>query len=500
MIYFNCPRCTKKMRTDDSCSGKIVRCPKCGQTMRVPASAAAPAHQPASDLPEIIKFRCPSCNQKIGLDKSYAGKTVRCAKCKNPIVVPSAAPGQVKRPPDVDLLPSAGPAKTPQSDEAGEADFIGGDLLGEAMLSAEANTPAISPPGPSSDEEPLKLAADEPKEQPAIQKRCPRCNSMNPADAAVCSVCAFELAAPKAGARRASAGTNRPILAAGFCIVWTALLGFIVWTVFSVYKQAQAKPATGPRTEDAQAVGQRYIDHLKNSDISLAKNLLTPQLQTSVTNDQLSGMAKFVNKAKIADVNLNGTHYEPNSQGDRYYLSYSISYEDSSYRPLVLLLREVDNEFKVDGAASSEFGGGSFKIGPRNYNELSQIFYQQFAGLFATLASSCCSIVLVWLIIMVIAVICLWVVFVKAGQPGWAAIIPFYNAWVLAEVGDKPGWLGLLSGAVNIIPWVGGFISIALAIIIYIGVAKTFNRGVLFALGLVFLPFIFLPILAFTSD
>jgi len=31
-------------------------------------------------------------------------------------------------------------------------------------------------------------------------------------------------------------------------------------------------------------------------------------------------------------------------------------------------------------------------------------------------------------------------VFVKAGRPGWAAIVPIYNGWVFFEISSKPGW------------------------------------------------------------
>jgi transcription elongation factor Elf1 len=38
----------------------------------------------------MIKFRCPSCAQKIGVDKKYAGKQANCSKCKQPMLIPSA--------------------------------------------------------------------------------------------------------------------------------------------------------------------------------------------------------------------------------------------------------------------------------------------------------------------------------------------------------------------------------------------------------------------------
>ena len=42
-----------------------------------------------------------------------------------------------------------------------------------------------------------------------------------------------------------------------------------------------------------------------------------------------------------------------------------------------------------------------------------------------------------WVIVLVIAVVCLvgmWKMFVKAGKPGWGAIIPFYNTYCLFEM------------------------------------------------------------------
>jgi hypothetical protein len=72
--------------------------------------------------------------------------------------------------------------------------------------------------------------------------------------------------------------------------------------------------------------------------------------------------------------------------------------------------------------------------------------------------------------------------------------------WVLAEVADKPGWLGLAVYLVSWVPYVGFVLSIVLSIVICLGVSKTFNRGLLFGLGLAFLPFIFYPILAFAVD
>jgi hypothetical protein len=100
-------------------------------------------------------------------------------------------------------------------------------------------------------------------------------------------------------------------------------------------------------------------------------------------------------------------------------------------------------------------------------------------------------------IVVVIVVIVLfiagsWKAFEKAGEPGWGALIPIYNFYLMLKIGGKPWWWLLLL----IIPVVGFIISI----IMNIAIARNFGRGVLFGLGLTFLWFIFWPILGFGDD
>ena len=47
---------------------------------------------------------------------------------------------------------------------------------------------------------------------------------------------------------------------------------------------------------------------------------------------------------------------------------------------------------------------------------------------------------LVWLGILVLLLVASWRIFVKAGRPGWASLIPFYNLYVLCEIVSWPGW------------------------------------------------------------
>ena len=100
-------------------------------------------------------------------------------------------------------------------------------------------------------------------------------------------------------------------------------------------------------------------------------------------------------------------------------------------------------------------------------------------------------VMLFWLVILVLSIVACWKVFTKAGKPGWASIIPFYNIYVLLTIVGKPGWWLLLF----FIPLVNLFIGIIVAI----ELAKCFGKGGGFAVGLILLPFIFMLILAFGS-
>lgn len=96
---------------------------------------------------------------------------------------------------------------------------------------------------------------------------------------------------------------------------------------------------------------------------------------------------------------------------------------------------------------------------------------------------------LVWLAIMVFVIAGLWKVFVKAGKPGWASIIPIYNAVVIFQIAGKPLWWLILL----FIP----FVNFIVLILVMIALAKSFGKGTGFGLGCAFLSFIFIPILGF---
>lgn len=98
---------------------------------------------------------------------------------------------------------------------------------------------------------------------------------------------------------------------------------------------------------------------------------------------------------------------------------------------------------------------------------------------------------LVYLAVIILQVASIWIVFSKAGEPGWMCLIPFLNLYVLLKIAGKPGWWLLLM----LVP----FVNIIIGIMLALGLAESFGKGAGFAIGLIFLPFIFYPILAFGS-
>src|SRR5689334_10758504 len=51
---------------------------------------------------------------------------------------------------------------------------------------------------------------------------------------------------------------------------------------------------------------------------------------------------------------------------------------------------------------------------------------------------------LVGLIIAIVSIAAMWVIFSKAGRPGWAAIIPIYNTLQMIWMVGRPWWWILL--------------------------------------------------------
>src|SRR4030095_13505503 len=99
------------------------------------------------------------------------------------------------------------------------------------------------------------------------------------------------------------------------------------------------------------------------------------------------------------------------------------------------------------------------------------------------------AIVFIYVAIIVLVISSRWKVFSKAGQPGWACIIPIYNIYIMTRIAGKPGWWVLM-------------IFVPIANIVYMiwltnMISKSFGKDEGFTVGMIFLGIVFWPILAF---
>ncbi len=98
-------------------------------------------------------------------------------------------------------------------------------------------------------------------------------------------------------------------------------------------------------------------------------------------------------------------------------------------------------------------------------------------------------VIVFYLLIVILLIASMWKIYTKAGKPGWAAIVPIYNYVVLLDIVGKPVWWIVLL----FIP----LVNFIVAIMVINLLSKSFGKGVGFTIGMIFLPFIFIPMLAF---
>jgi hypothetical protein len=100
-------------------------------------------------------------------------------------------------------------------------------------------------------------------------------------------------------------------------------------------------------------------------------------------------------------------------------------------------------------------------------------------------------LLLLYLVFIVLLLASFWKIYSKAGQPGWACIVPIYNLIVLLEVVKKPIWWILLL----MVP----VVNVVVNIILLHRLSVAYGKGGGFTAGLILLPFVFIPILGLGS-
>lgn len=102
---------------------------------------------------------------------------------------------------------------------------------------------------------------------------------------------------------------------------------------------------------------------------------------------------------------------------------------------------------------------------------------------------------IVWIIGLaasILMLVSMWKIFKKVGKPAWAALIPIYNIYVMCQIAEKEWWYIILL----CVP----FANLYAIFVIYDGIARKFGKSTAFTIGMMFLPMIFFPILAFGKN
>ena len=128
---------------------------------------------------------------------------------------------------------------------------------------------------------------------------------------------------------------------------------------------------------------------------------------------------------------------------------------------------------------------------------------------------------IVGLVIMFFLLVSFGRIFVKGGQSGWKVLLPIYNGYILYKIIWKPvvWWILLGSGLLLAIysllrTETSGFLTVVYSVLVVVllivmmvlilwtqwKLAKSFGKGVGFAVGLLFLPVVFSLMLAFGSS
>lgn len=143
---------------------------------------------------------------------------------------------------------------------------------------------------------------------------------------------------------------------------------------------------------------------------------------------------------------------------------------------------------------------------------LDQLNPTDLQSVMAFLVGAGIGIIMLLVVIGILSIVALWILFNKAHEHGWAAIVPFYNSFVLFKISWGNGWLFLIPTVINIISYATGndgamgIVNTILGIFLLVfcimtlyKFAQAYGQGVGFTIGLIFLDTIFLCIMAFSS-
>ncbi len=458
-----CSRCNGLYRVPPAQLGRQVHCPTCKQP------ASIPVEKGITSETDSFRFNCPSCGQDYCLPSQYAGGKLTCLACQQPLPIPRPSkPNEElvlleekvlpeEQPNDLQSFQSEAPVPEQESPEKSPAAgrkllavsviIIIGLLIGISVYFWTNQTQKLSQPTPSK------------TSQSPIQEAPPAQNYPQAVDFS----------------RSIITRLNRQS---------DDVMDIIYLFPDTVDVSKQTILAL---------INSLDIGRFFSVETQIEKARVEPGASFFITKTTVSSELGKIRAIRLGFVEIENPSDTGCPSVDRWIFGLAVFDEnemltasagETDLNALTAALDEMVTQYAHSVAPSLSSRQNTEKISGQIEDLLDKYY---------------CPVATVLLLIFLVALISMWVVFDKAGEPGWAIFVPFYNTVVLARIGGNPEWLGLLCALSPLVPGIGSAINLILFIYLSIGVAKAFGKGTLFGLGLVFLPFIFYPILAFSE-
>ena len=402
----------------------------------------------------MIKFHCPNCKQKLGVPDEYASRRVRCSKCSQPATVPLTQPKPVPQP----VVPEN---MTTQDDCAlNVSDELQLQEPDPDPVSANSNLESQSSQSQFEGEDNFvrtNLAGIPIREQAIME--APGNNILKVIISAVVIIA---------------------ILIAGLLFVYN-----------------------GPNDHIPQEIGtfaEDFITTLTENNIEAAKELLSPR--KTISDAQINELVQRMADIEILNITSRCLYGISNEETSGYIYSCEVETDRGNLSFLLSILEQSQTITLVNATETNEtarhappFNYYLFAMTP----ELNKIVHGGTEIIVADLWNTGRGLLL-YRIAMLITLASIWIILGEEGEFNmWAVIITPYTFYLLARLSNKPGWLGVVAGIAVLIPFVGGLVFVPFFIIISIGVAQQYGKGILFGIGLGLLPFIFYPLLLITK-
>ncbi|MCE5341825.1 MAG: DUF5684 domain-containing protein [Planctomycetaceae bacterium] len=440
MVAFECSSCGLKKAVDDKYAGRNVRCPKCSASVSVSTQKISQEERPKN----LIKVYCPLCNKKIAVSSEYAGKRVRCPNCKNPLTVDAVQPAAPQ--PQV-------PQPIPQP-----VDDV------QSLLAMEKQA------------KPVDLPPE--LQQTIVQKEIE--NKTDPGER-------IGIRPQKTKVKKTE--TDLPI--AALIVMSILIIVFGIVANIKIGSVEKKKAASKQQVKLAEVFASRFIDTMSKGDVNEISPMLTQELQQQDSNTVLKPLIDTFKSNWNSNYMLSNSLSVQEPQGNFFMFGHSQQLNQAIN--IVTIISQKSDKFEIIGLNFYTRGDSPIRFESSECRQITSSFGSSLAyKIIVKLKKS----LVVLLVLFAASRLSKAVVFHRAGESPWAAMIPVFHEWTLAETGDKSGVWGLAAVLLGGIP----FVYLAFMFYFSIGIAEAYGRGILFGIGLCLLPFIFYPILVFSEN